>query len=1206
MTDDELMEKLNAQRTPTNSFDNTNFEPIKEGVKKACPCNSKSDTNTNINVSKINSNESGFTDKIGELFDIKIGKLYHGTTTYFDKILNKEIWLSFDVTQSVLHAVSEFYNNMITLDYEEGLVYNIDEEGKKYIDVPLLYNFDQLKNINNIMVINSVIMKELSEFFNISVTIGDSSDYDLAPIVMDKLKDYNINGWINTDDMCQLVLFKPVDYIEINKEIIKVKVKKNKKRTKDDENEEVHIKQLEQILNVDTLDKLTKYILDNKESLSKLENFISTRHKKCVNDFINFQTNLKIEIKKNLSIKYNHLKDQLFEYNTNVNSLNMRKEIEEHMKRKLCNMNLKESEEYLENCQNSMEKYVQVCILNCLRPVIYKMIIDIQKKLKGCGKIVVGGRENANLAVKPNERVISTDIDTKLFLNFKFPLDHKHEKNSEKIETLYYIFKKKFTNKMFYEILPEIIDMYTTYYPKHIYPLLNKLQNTFEMKIFDIKFPKENEKWLRKRFTLLESEIDKLLDDDHVELFVIDMIIPSIDLPDTNVISGNFTNQSISYAMLDMPITNRKGLQYDYKKYITKGMKFYFGNNNNQVNKAIRFQNHNFSFIKPKLNQNIHPGLLPIKNIINNPYIQPSIIDNILTTNPNIDTQTIDNYNQKIIDDAKKYKAEADTAIEDWNKVKAVADNIKAKSKIHAGLIEKKNKLIILEEKARLKAEKAKEKADKAKNIADYEKINYNDPRSQLVISHYPNEIIEDFKQLYFLNKYYEIYDKQRLLDLELRPMEKMKKDIKTIALLRSTKCKANLNEDHEFFESKKCIKNNTNFLIDINKKYNLDEYLNNNNIKYITDCDCNLTTTEMTNIMNYNYESTLNIDNTHLSTGIAKSMRYIAPMSLYKLMSETYPNKIENIFDDRTPLFNKTFDYITYKQQKKQKQFLKNKLLQLQQSQPQELQQIQQIQQIQQQLQQIDTDFKNLNAEYWIEYNLTDQERRIDPKKYSNDIKDTEKGTFKNIFLQTLKEYTDSILNAINHIYDTIKNKTSEYDKLYNNPNKYIGLIKNKIGKLLYAYPIKDNIDKITSFNIGKGLDDEMLMYLTFEDIFLDMWKQWCYIISKQTFLFPKKRYDYCYEITNNLINIGLTDKSLKRMLKGEKNPHNIGFNIERFNMLLKSMNKNNILVDQYENNKGIQDRLAALDNDMYDNSDIINKIGINVKKGTMNTYTI
>lgn len=74
MTDDELMAKLSAQSSPTNnSFDNKNFTPIKEGVKKGCPCNSKPDTNINT-VSTTNSNDS-FVAKIKQLFDTIINSM---------------------------------------------------------------------------------------------------------------------------------------------------------------------------------------------------------------------------------------------------------------------------------------------------------------------------------------------------------------------------------------------------------------------------------------------------------------------------------------------------------------------------------------------------------------------------------------------------------------------------------------------------------------------------------------------------------------------------------------------------------------------------------------------------------------------------------------------------------------------------------------------------------------------------------------------------------------------------------------------------------------------------------------------------------------------------------------------------------------------------------------------------------------------------
>ena len=878
-------------------------------------------------------------------------KLYHGTLNYFEKLLNKEMWLSFVKKQSILHALDEFYSYIIQSDNIEGSLYEYDSDGKKYIKLPLLYEIYLNRELDNIVILDDNKLKELSNLFGIRFTIGDTSDYDLIKY----LKQFGFTGWINKSDQCQLLIFEPDKVLQINKTTKK--------------NSELNFKH---IFDAKYLKKIEDYILKEKQKLSNVTDKIlrSKSKKECNNQYVNFSNEfleyIKDKYKINNEILENtdiDIKNELLKYNTNVNSIKMRFEIEKYIKKELCNKTKTQSIEFIKNCHDSIEKFVQICIVNCLRPYIYNMILDIQKKLNGCAKIIVGGRETSNLSIEPEYRVISTDIDTKIFLNFPYP--KLTDRNQSKMETLYYVLKQKFVNKMFYEVMPEIIEIYQKYYKEHIFPMLYKLENTFEMKILDVKFCRPENDWLKKRFTLLEATIDKPLIEDHIELFVIDMIIPQIFLPYVHptVITEKFVSSSTTYGLLDMPITGKKGLFDEFQYYITNEMKFKFDIiENNQIEKAIRIQNDNF----------------------------------------------------KLVD-------------------------------------------------------------------------------------------TNEFKKLYFVNKKYETHDKERLLSLKLRSEDKMKKDALTLEALLKSKCKTNNNVSYDYLDDRECLKINVKQLFNTNID-TFSNYLNTTQkLNDIINCGCYIKTIGDNNI---------NSENTVLTLGIIKSMRYLAPMSMYKKLDIMF----KDIFDDRSFILNKLFDFDSFDKD--------------------------------------NDNFRDMsNSKFWKQYNLTDQEiNRIDNLKYIQ-LEPKNKGKYKNEFLNTINEYTTSIVNAQQFLLKQIKNNKSSFN--YN----YIIYIKNKFGKLLYGFPT------------GK-LDESVTVYLTFEDMFYLIWKFWCNIISKQTFLFPFKRYQDCKTITNNFLFIKNFENNLMKIYLNQEIEIN-ELDEDQFEKLLLSINNEIVVYSQYKNDIKIQEKL-------------------------------
>jgi hypothetical protein len=263
-----------------------------------------------------------------------------------------------------------------------------------------------------------------------------------------------------------------------------------------------------------------------------------------------------------------------------------------------------------------------------------------------------------------------------------------------------------------------------------------------------------------------------------------------------------------------------------------------------------------------------------------------------------------------------------------------------------------------------------------------------------------------------------------------------------------------------------------------------------------------------------------INNQNTVLTLGIIKSMRYLAPLSMYKNLDKIF----KNIFDDRSFILNKLFDFDSF-----------------------------------------DKDNDNFrdtsNSKFWKKYNLTDQEaNRIDNLKYIQ-LESKNKSIYKNEFLNTINEYTTSIVNAQQFFLKQIKNNKSSFN--YN----YIIYIKNKLGKLLYGFPS------------GK-LDESVTVYLTFEDMFYLIWKYWCNIISKQTFLFPFKRYKDCKTITNNLLFIkDFENNIMKIYLNQEINKNELDDN--QFEKLLVSINMEIAVYSQYKDDIKLQDKLKREESD-------------------------
>lgn len=919
---------------------------------------------------------------------------------------NKTIILSLDEKQAFLESIEQFYKKVSSSKYTQLM----EKDGNKlFIDLPHIYKFHLKEDIPNILLINGDVMKYLSDFFQIRWNVGDSSYLD----IIEKLKELygnEINGWINLFDRYQLVLF---DESKLTQE---EKIKE-KNKTVIRNIDESYLNIFGEYINNDKR-PVTDEILDfklkiNNDVENKLLldefNFNEFRIKEIIIDYIE---------KDNRFSKY---KDDLFQFYTNSYSLIYQKEMKDIMVKKLIKLNDGNQIKFGINgfCE-SFFKYIQISISNILRPIIYRIILDVQKEIKNCAEIIVGGREASNLSVKPNERVISTDIDTKLYINFYFPSGLEPEIQRKILKTVYYDSKEKFINKFYYEIMTNIMNNWNLNYHIWVYKFLYKLENTFEMKLFDIKFPRpindtKSQKWLIKRYHIIEATATKPTDSNYIDLFVFDMIITNVSYPLSSSISLNSVPKNLTtYAMIDMPLDNKKNITDKIDKtMITNDLIFGFGRINSSEQSALNISKQ----------QN--------------------------------DYRDIPTINGKSIPDC--------------------------------------------------------------------------------------------FKDLYFLNRIFEMRDKQRLIATSQRIAEKTEKDKRTLKSLQNTPCKVNNNNSSSFFDNMNCLMNQLKTL-ELKDKNRDIRYYN----KIIQKCECDLPLFK--DRIDLIYET--NGKSSVLAVASKKLIRYIFSrrlinnfLNIYKQnenefeFNKKYIEFLENItnnkidiIEDRRKVVNKIFKYDckTY----------------------------------------ISGSYNNYEEPGWQEYPFTDQELfRIDPEKYFLNMKAKERGLLKNVFLFTLDEWLN-ILNFDRIINDekngTVMDIESKFD--------YYLKIKEYILILVYGAP---------NFK-SKLIDTEWIHLLTFEDIFFMLWRYWSMVLFDQTFVFPRNRYDRLKNITKNIFKILVLNDVIEKQDKNSSleivtNSDNFD---EFFDNLIRIINNDIVLPTLYDSDGDIFNKLelAELEDDVED----------------------
>jgi hypothetical protein len=167
----------------------------------------------------------------------------------------------------------------------------------------------------------------------------------------------------------------------------------------------------------DKYEKMKKEIVENKTNLNK-NILLSKKIEDIIYDDV--KTNLNIDLKSviedpeirfirasenNLFSQLSLIEHDLVIYDSNEDRIINDYETD----------NSKKITSKMNDSNTNIWDFCQSAISTKLRPYIYQLIKDVKEILGECIEIMVAGREAANLSVKPYERVISTDIDTKVF-----------------------------------------------------------------------------------------------------------------------------------------------------------------------------------------------------------------------------------------------------------------------------------------------------------------------------------------------------------------------------------------------------------------------------------------------------------------------------------------------------------------------------------------------------------------------------------------------------------------------------------------------------------------------------------------------------------------------------------------------------------------------------------------------------------------------
>jgi hypothetical protein len=180
------------------------------------------------------------------------------------------------------------------------------------------------------------------------------------------------------------------------------------------------------------------------------------------------------------------------------------------------------SRKFTEDQQDNLEQVVYCCVTDCIRDIILETVGVMSKQLHSCGDLIITGGEAFNMYLTKEDRIITSDIDTKFIPVFKGQSGGLVSTKSPK----YFGFLQS-TKLKLWDIFGQTARDLNFRIKKRIESII---KNTKIGKMLGISFPTSGP-WVTRRYSLIQKKRQDLRKDDviakdvliDVELFALDL-----------------------------------------------------------------------------------------------------------------------------------------------------------------------------------------------------------------------------------------------------------------------------------------------------------------------------------------------------------------------------------------------------------------------------------------------------------------------------------------------------------------------------------------------------------------------------------------------------------------------------------------------------------------------------------------------------------
>jgi hypothetical protein len=234
-----------------------------------------------------------------------------------------------------------------------------------------------------------------------------------------------------------------------------------------------------------------------------------------------------------------------------------------------------------ENISLNLISVLIASITNAMRPYIYQAIGELNVSMSKWGQFVVAGGDAINMLLKPEQRKVSPDIDTKFILQFdKFFEKFNNTSSDLKLESEYFLELIASKQHLWSTALQDILNRWNDKdYVKFYNNILKPLETTTPFDLLGVTFIhprlRSKHKPFRKRLTLMPKSHKKGSPSYDVDLFALDMYLGSayfvewaVDDKGENVWIPrmervDYTDNVNITGILDMPFTRPSHIGYE-------------------------------------------------------------------------------------------------------------------------------------------------------------------------------------------------------------------------------------------------------------------------------------------------------------------------------------------------------------------------------------------------------------------------------------------------------------------------------------------------------------------------------------------------------------------------------------------------------------------------------------------------------------------